>query len=181
MRGELEGRESDRREARDALRASEVAVSNANRSLKAQEAAAREAREEIGRIGTRRGEQERALQAQQEALGRVLAARAMAELSGHAPDVVRVALSGEDLGDAARRLHYLAYISRDAAQVIDAQRAGLAELARLREASEGKARELAAIEIESRGAREQLLRERREQQRVLERVSAEMRSMRRLV
>jgi murein hydrolase activator len=179
LRTELEGRESDRREARDALRASEVAISGANRALKAQESAAREAREEIGRIGARRGQQERALEAQQEALGRLLAARAVAELSGRAPDVVRVALSGEDLGDAARKLHYLAYVSRDAARVIESQRAGLAELARLKEASEGKARELAAIEIESRAAREQLLKERREQKRVFERVSAEVRSTRR--
>jgi septal ring factor EnvC (AmiA/AmiB activator) len=179
LKTELEGRESNRREARDALRASEVAISGANRLLKTQESAAREAREEIGRIGARRGQQERALEAQQEALGRLLAARAVAELSGRAPDVVRLALSGEDLGDAARKLHYLAYVSRDAARVIESQRAGLAELASLREASEGKARELAAIEIESRSAREQLLKERREQKRVFERVSAEVRSTRR--
>jgi len=123
--------------------------------------------------------QEGALDAQQEALGRLLAARAVAELSGRAPDVVRLALSGEDFADAARRLHYLTYVSRDAARMIDAQRAGLTELARLKEASEGKARELAAIEIDSRAAREQLLRERREQRRVYERVSAEVRSTRR--
>ena len=186
LRTELEGRESDRREARDALRASEVAISGANRSLKTQESAAREAREEIGRIGARRSQQERALEAQQEALGRLLAARAVANLTGGAsantagvPDFVRLALSGEDLGDAARKLHYLAYVSRDAARVIESQRAGLAELARLREASEGKARELAAIEIESRAAREQLLKERREHKRVFERVSADVRSTRR--
>lgn len=176
---ELEGRESDRREARDALRASEVAVSGASRALKAQESAAREAREEIARIGARRGQQERALDAQQEALGRLLAARAVAELSGHAPDVLRLALSGENLGDAARKLHYLSYVSRDAARVIESQRAGLAELAHLTQASEGKAQELAAIEIESRAAREQLLKERREQKRVFERVSADVRSTRR--
>jgi septal ring factor EnvC (AmiA/AmiB activator) len=179
LKTELEGRESDRREAREALRASEVAISAANRALRTQESAAREAREEIGRIGARRSQQERALEAQQEALGRLLAARAVAELSGRAPDVVRLALSGEDLGDAARKLHYLSYVSRDAARMIESQRAGLAELASLREASEGKARELAAIEIESRSAREQLLKERREQKRVFERVSAEVRSTRR--
>jgi septal ring factor EnvC (AmiA/AmiB activator) len=102
----------------------------------------------------------------------------VAELSGHAPDVVRLALSGEDLGDAARKLHYLSYISRDAARVIESQRAGLAGLARLKEASEGKVGELAAIETESRAAREQLLRERREHRRVYERVSGELRSTR---
>ncbi|HEY6965920.1 MAG TPA: peptidoglycan DD-metalloendopeptidase family protein, partial [Burkholderiales bacterium] len=85
----------------------------------------------------------------------------------------------EDLADTARKLHYLTYVSRESASMIEAQRAGLAELARLKEDSETKARELAAIETESRAAREQLLRERREQRRVFERASVEIRSTRR--
>src|SRR5262249_28721871 len=145
----------------------------------AQESAARSAREAIAGIGSRRGEQEKALAAQQEALARLLAARAVANLSGGAPDALRVALSGEDLVDAARRLHYLSYVSRDAARMIDTQRAGIAELGRLKEASETKAKELAAAEADARDARESLLKERREQRRVFERVSAEVRSARR--
>ncbi|HVP09088.1 MAG TPA: peptidoglycan DD-metalloendopeptidase family protein [Burkholderiales bacterium] len=179
LRTELEGRESERREARDALRASETAISAANRKLHAQEAAASEARADLGRLSARRDEQQRALNAQQGALGRLLAARAVARLAGSAPDFVRLALSGEDLADSARRLHYLAYVSRESAAMIEAQRAGLAELARLREASEAKTRELAAIETEGRATRDELLRERREQRRVFERVSAEVRSARR--
>ena len=127
----------------------------------------------------RRSEQQRALEAQQEALGRLLAARAVAQRAGGAPDFVRVALSGEDLADTARKLHYLTYVSRESASMIEAQRAGLAELARLKDASEGKVRELAAIETESRAARDELLRERREQRRVFERASVEIRSTRR--
>ncbi len=179
LRSELEGRESERREARDALRASETAISAANRKLQAQEAEAGKARAEIARLSAQRDGQQRALQAQQGALGRLLAARAVARLAGSAPDFVRLALSGEDLADSARRLHYLTYVSRESAAMIEAQRAGLAELARLREASEAKARELATLEAEGRATRDELLRERREQRRVLERVSAEVRSARR--
>lgn len=181
LRGELEGRETDRREARDALRASEVAISNANRSLQALEQDARAAREAIARIGARRSAQERALDAQQEALGRLLAARfssggATASAAGGAPDFIRLALSGEDLADAARKLHYLTYVSRDAARVIEAQRAGLAELAQLKADSEEKSRELAAIEARGRADREQLLKERREHRRLLERIAGDIRS-----
>ncbi len=179
LRSELEGRESERREARDALRASETAISAANRKLQAQEAEAGKARAESARLSAQRDGQQRALQAQQGALGRLLAARAVARLAGSAPDFVRLALSGEDLADSARRLHYLTYVSRESAAMIEAQRAGLAELARLREASEAKARELATLEAEGRATRDELLRERREQRRVLERVSAEVRSARR--
>jgi len=179
LRSELEGRESERREARDALRASETAISSANRRLQAQEAAAGAARADIAVLSAQRDVQQRALDAQQGALGRLLAARAVARLAGDAPDFVRLALSGEDLADGARRLHYLAYVSRESAAMIAAQRAGLAELARLRADSAARARELAAIETEGRATRDELLRERREQRRVFERVSAELRSARR--
>jgi murein hydrolase activator len=94
---------------------------------------------------------------------------------------VRLALSGEDLADTARRLHYLTYVSRDAARMIDTHRAGLAELARLKSDSEAKAAELAALEMQSRAAREQLLKERREQRRVFERLSGEIRSQKKQI
>jgi len=175
LRTELEGRESDRREAREALRASEIAISAASRELLAREAEAVQARAGIDQLAARRSAQERALQAQQGALGRLLAARAVAAAAGDAPDIVRVALSGEDLADAARNLHYLTYISQAAARMIQAHRSGLAELAALKAASEGKARELASIEASSRAEREQLLKDRRERRRVLERIALELR------
>jgi septal ring factor EnvC (AmiA/AmiB activator) len=171
LRGELEGREAARREARDALRDSEREISDATRQLQAQADEARAAAEALGRLATDRRAQEQALEAQRAALGRLLAARAM---SG-APDALRVALSGEDPADGARRLYYLSYVSRAAAQMIEAHRTGLADLARMREASAAKAAELAAIEARSRAERERLLAQRRERLRVLERVAAEIR------
>ena len=130
-------------------------------------------------LAARRSAQERALESQQDALGRLLAARAVAgrqvAMRAAAPDFVRVALSGEDLADAARRLHYLTYMSRAAARMIEAQRSGLAELAALKESSESKARELAAIETRGRAERELLLKERREHRRLLERIAGEIR------
>ncbi len=156
------------------MRASEVAISDANRALHAVEAEARAARASIAQLGARRSAQERALAAQQEALGRILAARAVAGLSGGAPEFVRLALSGEDLADAARKLHYLSYVSRDAARMIESHRAGLAVLARLKSDSEGKARELAAIEARGRSDRDSLLKERRDHRRLLERTAGEI-------
>ena len=180
LRTELADRESDQREARDALRSSELAISAANRELQSQEAEARAARAAIGELAARRDAQERALDAQQEALGRLLAARAVAGRAGSdpggVPEFVRIALSGDDLSDAARKLHYLTYISREAARVIEAHRAGLAGLARLKADSETRAAELAAIETRSRAGREQLFKERREHRRLLERISGEIRS-----
>ena len=105
----------------------------------------------------------------------------MAGIAGGAPDFVRLALSGEDLAGTARRLHYLTYLSRAAAQMIAAHRAGLAELARLRQDSEDQARELAAIEARARADRERLLAERRERRRLIERIAGEIRKARRTI
>ena len=176
LRSELGDRETDRREARDALRTSEVAISDANRALQAVEAEARAARVAIGDLAARRTLQEHSLESGQSALGRLLAARAVAGISGGAPDFVRLALTGEDLSDAARKLHYLTYLSRAAAQMIESQRNGLAEAARLKAESEEKARGLAAIEARGRGDRELLLKERREHHRLLERIAGEIRN-----
>ena len=153
-----------------------MAISNANRTLQSLDAEARAARASIAQLATRASAQERSLDADRAALGRLLAARAMAGIPGGAPDFVRLALSGEDLADAARKLHYLTYVSREAAQMIESHRAGLAELARLKTDSEGKARELAAIEAQSRADRGQLLKERREHRRLLERIAGEIRN-----
>ena len=176
LRSDLEGRETDQREARDALRDSERAISNANRALQSLDAEARAARATIAQLAARRSAQGRSLEADQAALGRLLAARAVAGISGSAPDFVRLALSGEDLADAARKLHYLSYLSRAAAQMIESHRTGLAEVARLKADSEDKARELAAIEAQSRADREQLLKQRREHRRLLERLAGEIRN-----
>jgi septal ring factor EnvC (AmiA/AmiB activator) len=175
LRGELEERETDRREARDALRASEVAISNANRALQALESDARALRAGIAELSARRSAEERKLDAQQASLGRLLAARALQGLAGSAPDFLRLALSGEDLAEASRKLHYLTYVSRDAAHVIETHRAGLAEVARLASGSDDKIRELAALEARARTERDQLLKERREHRRLLERIAGEIR------
>src|SRR5262249_54576394 len=147
---------------RDALRTSDVAVSDANRALLAIESDARRARGEIEKLTAERAAQEKSLEAERAALGRLLAARALAGSAGGVPDIVRVALSGEDLVASARRLYYLGYLSRASAQMIADHRSGLESLARLRLASEEKARELAGLEIRGRADREKLFKERRE-------------------
>ena len=176
LNSELQGREADRREARDALRASEAAISDANRALRALDAEARETREAIAQIAARRRALEATLAAQQEALGRLLAARALDRLSGTAPEIVRLALSGENPNDVARKLYYLSLLSRAAARIVEAHRAGLAELERLGSESASKVRELGTIEARQRADRERILAERRERRRVLERIAGDLRS-----
>ena len=140
---------------------------------------ARAARAAIAQLAARRAAQQRSLEADQTVLGRLLAARALTRVSGGAPDFIRLALSGEDLADAGRQLHYLGYVTRAAAQLIESHRLGLAALAQLKLDSEAKARELDAIEARGRADREGLLAERRERRRLLERIAGEIRQTKR--
>jgi len=175
LRAGLGEKEADRREARDALRDSERAISQASRALRKLEAEGRAAQAELARLaGLSRTLGER-LARQQAALGRLLAARHAAG----APDALKIALSGENPSDVARRLYYLAELSRATARLGEALRANLAEAEDVRRAAEERRRRLAAIEAGSRRDRARIVAERRERRAILKRVASEMRKARR--
>jgi septal ring factor EnvC (AmiA/AmiB activator) len=171
---ELEKKEGTQREARDALRDSERAISTANRTLTKLAAEARLVRAAAGRVAERRRALGAEVAKREAAIARMLVARAAAGV----PDVVVVTLSGSDPADLGRALHYLGHISRAAAALLAEQRAALAELERLGEEARSRAERLRAIERASRADRDKVLSERRERRRVLERVSADIRKNR---
>ena len=167
--------ESVRREARDALRASERAISEANRSLAALESQERAVRAEAARLAERRRSLESSLAERQAAIGRMLAAR----YASGSPDALRVALSGADPASMARSVHYAGYVSRAAAAMLAAYRAGIAESLRLaREAEERQAR-LVELERSRRADRARIAAERREKKRAFDRVAGDIRTSRR--
>ena len=175
LKSGLGEKEADRREARDALRDSERAISDANRALRALEAEGRAAQADLARLASRQKALEASLARQQAALGRVLAAR----YAAGAPDALKVALSGENPSDVARKLYYLAELSRATAQLLRELRAGLADAAQVRRAAEERRQRLESIEAQRRADRDTILAERRERRRVLDRVSVEIRKTRR--
>lgn len=172
---ELEAKETERREARDGLRESERAISEANRTLAALQAEGRELRIQTARLGERRAVLERELAARSRAMERLLIARQ----GVGAPDVVRAALSGDDPSELSRRVAYVGYVSRAAAALINAYRADLEALAGLEREAEAKRERLREVEQASRADRVRIVREREARRRVLERSAAEIRRHRR--
>ena len=164
---DVDKKEGSQREARDALRDSERAISNANRALTRLGASARELRAEAGRVAERRRSVEIQVSRREEAIERMLVGWAQGRTAAFAPDALRVALSGNDPADIGRRLYYLGQISRAAASLLAEQRAALAELERLANEARSRAERLRAIEQASRADRDKLLSERRERRRVL--------------
>ena len=171
---ELQDKEEVRKEARDALRASERAISEANRSLAALSAEERALRAESARIAESRRALEHTLAERQAAIERMLLAR---HASGP-PDALRVALSGEDPAALARTLHYASYVSRAAASLLAGYRAAIAQSERLARDAEAKRQRLRSVEQASREDREKVLAERREKRRVFERIAGEVRASR---
>jgi septal ring factor EnvC (AmiA/AmiB activator) len=176
LSAQLDEKEESRKEARDALRASERAISEANRSLAALEKERQALREQAARIAARRQALERSLAERQAAIERMLVARAA---GGGSIDALRVALSGEDPATLDRRLHYTGYVSRAAASMLAEYRAGIAESERLARDAEERRSRLRSVEQSSRAGREKILAERREKKRVFERIAGDIRASRR--
>lgn len=174
---ELEEKEEDRKEARDALRASERAISEANRSLAALEAEGRALRAEATRLAAERRELQASLGSRERAIERMVVAR----YAAGAPDAMRAALSGDDPGAIARTLHYAGHVSRAAASLLNAYRDDLARAARLAEALEARRARLTEVERAARADRDRIAAERRARRQAFERVAREIRASRRQI
>ncbi|MGH8691040.1 MAG: murein hydrolase activator EnvC family protein [Burkholderiales bacterium] len=131
-------------------------------------------RAEAGRVAERRRLLETAAAGREAAIERMLVARAAAGT----PEVLRVALSGNDPADLGRALYYLGHISRAATALLAEQRAAAAELERLGDDAKSRAERLRAIEQASRADRDKVLKERGERRRVLKTLGADIRKNR---
>ena len=163
-----------RKEARDALRESERAISSAHRALTELQAEGRKVRADAAAIAIRRSALERSLAAREQAIARML----VAQHANRAPDALRVALSGVDPAAVARNLHYASYIARASAAMLADYRATLADALRLGDEAQARRARLDQLQAASREDREKLLAERRERRRVLDQVAGEVRKSR---
>ena len=175
LQRELDEKGAERREARDALRASDLAISEANRTLAALTLESNQLKAQSARLAERRRALERTLAERQGAVEAVLRARQ----GLGAPELVRAALSGDDPAELARRLQYIAYLSRAAAELIATHRAELEALASLQHEAEVKRERLRTVEQASRADRSRIVREREARRRVLGRLAQELRRSRR--
>jgi murein hydrolase activator len=174
---ELAAKEAQRNEARDALRESERAISEANRALMALQSEARELQVQSARLAAEREALERTLAERSAAVERVLLARqALA-----APDALVVALSGDDPAALARQIHYVGYVSRAAAALIAGYRRDLARLAEMVADAQAKRERLRSVEQAARERRSRLAREREARRQVLAHAGAELRASRRTI
>ncbi|MBL8382063.1 MAG: peptidoglycan DD-metalloendopeptidase family protein [Burkholderiales bacterium] len=174
LKRDIERTEGDRAEAADSLKASERAISEANRALRDLAEQKRAGELELQDLGRR----SRALGESAATQGARLSRLIHDEYVKHQSGYVKMFFSGENPAAAAREIHYASYVSRAQARLIEGLRANLAELQRLAAAARDKTAQLAEIEARQRAEREQLARESAARKKVLTRLATQIRTQR---
>jgi septal ring factor EnvC (AmiA/AmiB activator) len=175
LRQQVAKAEASRAEVADALRASEAAISDANRKLRDLAVERRQVLQEIETlaarsraVGQRRGEEERALSG-------IL--RSQFVLSRASP--WQRMIDGDSPGQLQREQVYLDYAVRRRAQTLGELSARREELAELQAQSEVKQVELAALAEDEQRNRAELLKQQRDRARTLDRLGKQLATQRR--
>jgi len=175
LQKKLASAEESRGEAADALKESETAISEANRNLRRLSARTRQINRRIATLGGESKRREAEIEGQRARLARLLYWRYV----GGRSEPLKLVLNREDPHSIARRLHYLGYVSRARARLIDETRSGLAELKALSTEAVEQAAALSTVTAESRSERRRLEREKRARAQVLARLSRDIHRQRR--
>ena len=171
----LAASEETKSEAADALRESEHAISETNRALR--ELAARQ-RETDARIAEMQQQGRRAgndIEQQQSRLARLL----YQQYVGAQPDALKLLLNREDPNQIARKMYYLAHLSRARAELLRGLRSNLGRLTDLTRALQQQRSELGAIHSEQQSQRKRLEGQNRARRDVLVKVSRQIEKQRR--
>lgn len=170
LRKEVESAESQRGEAADALKASERAISEANRSLHELATGQRALAAELADISTRTSRAREEVEQQR---------RRIADLLVHhyeygTSDGFRLLLEGKDLAETERHSRYLEYISRERLAAIARLKSGLEALAALETELRAKQTALAENEAEQKAAKALLESERSQRRKVLNNLAGDI-------
>src|SRR5439155_507456 len=177
LRAKIAEAEESRTEARDQLRDSERAMSEASRALRALAGRRAAAQRDLDTLLRRGQALETEIASRREGLGRLLTLR---YLNGE-QSALKLLFSGEEPGRIARELHYYGYVSRALAEFIGELRSSLARLKDLEARTRERNVEIAAIESARRTERAALMKQQGEHRKVLARVSSQLRAQRREV
>lgn len=162
--------EASRSEAADALRESEVAISNTTRKLRELDDREREANASLARLQEETAKVRESIALQQNLLGKLLYQR---YLQGE-QEYLKLLLNSRDPNQVARNLRYFSYISRARADMLARMRGNLAELDTLFSSTRDKKAELDDILAKQQMQKQELEKEKAQRKTVLQRVSADI-------
>ena len=167
--------EAQRKEASDALRRSEQAISTGLRQLRELDSERQRAQSELQSVAQQTAATETRIRQQQAHLAQALKG---AYTRGQG-DVLKLILNGDDPNQGARDLRYLAHLSRAQHEAIESLRADLAQLAALQQAKLQKTTELAELKQAREAEQRKLVADKQARERVVSQLSSEIRKQRR--
>lgn len=166
----LETVEANRGEAADALKASETAISDANRELHRLGNDQRTLNKELADLNQRAASTQSAIDVQRGLLDRLV----LQQYRQGGADAIRLIFEGRDVNEVERQIQYLGYISRARLDLIKQLGENLATLSALRVQTEAKRQELADNEAVQRASRKELEKEKSTRKRVLDSLAGDI-------
>lgn len=163
LKADVHAAESQRSEASDALRASEKAISEANRTLHDLATAQRELAAELKATAEQAEQVKAQAEQQRQRLGELLVHQYQYGTS----DGLRLYLEGKSLAEAERQARYLEYVSRERLTLIQRFRQSMDTLAQLEQDLRTKQEALESNLASQRQARNSLESERTQKKKVL--------------
>lgn len=175
LQQELEKTSESKSEVADALRESERAISDSNRTLAKLGRQQQDARSRLGQLQQQSQHLEYDIQGQQALLGKLL----YQQYLGGRQEYLKMLLNNRDPGQAARDAVYYEYIAKSRAVWLDLLRANLAQLHAVTDETRQKSAEIAALQDKESQQRRVLERDRRTRQEVLKKISLQLKRQRR--
>jgi murein hydrolase activator len=174
LRSEVAKSEGVRTQAADALRASETAISAANRSLREQIAAQTDLEAQLKSLNQESLTLQKGLDTRQAELARLLYARYV----GGEPSLLKEFLGGEELGKRDRDLVYQNRLLSAQAQMIAALHRDLERSRAVETDLQAKRAALDEVETAQRRERENLVAQAQEKRKVLDRLASQIKAQR---
>ena len=177
LRVDIAGTVDARSEAREELRESEQSISQANRELRELARKRDTAQASLKALAARKSAKESEIVRMEHDLGAVLAAIYRQGEPSH----LRLLLSGADPNQTARDMHYVSHILRAQTELVEGVRNDLVALRDIEAEKVQNNRDIAEIESAQKARRAELVSQQTARRKVLERVSAQLRSQQREV
>ncbi|MFY9326994.1 MAG: peptidoglycan DD-metalloendopeptidase family protein [Georgfuchsia sp.] len=177
LQKDLAKNEASKAEATDDLRDIESSISLANRKLRKLGDKRTEFQAQLNDLELQSQQLSAQIEAQQEQLSRLLYQQF---LYGNS-DVLQLLLSGEDPNQSARERHFLALLSREKADLLDAMRNALKEKKHLTKAALDKREEIVTIEKQQQAERATLLTQQKQRKEVLTRIASRIKGQKKQI
>lgn len=170
---ELDAREADRKEAADALKASETAISQTTRQIAELATDLKKAQGELEDLQRQITRQQRTLSVRRDELSDQLRRQYSSGLSPWS-----ALLSGDDPQELGRNLAYLDYVSKARADTVAALKKDIERLAQLEARADARQKDVARLVSETTQQKEALEAQKKERATVLARIEGQMQAQR---